>query len=99
MWSDITDPPWDIIADVNLKGASLCCRRAFRPDHAPSHGSIVTLSSVHAKRGAPNALHCATTKAGIPVRATVLGNQILQRRGRPGDIANVVNLSSAPTAP
>lgn len=64
-WSDITDSAWDTITDVNLKGAFLCCRRAFGPDGAPGHASIVTLSSVQAKLGAPNALHYATSKAGI----------------------------------
>lgn len=135
VWSDITDSAWDIITDVNLKGAFLCCRRAFGSDDAPSHSSIVTLSSVQANLGAPNALHYATTKAGIlgftrslarevgahgirvncvmpgaiqteeeleafpdqeAVRRTVLGNQILQHRGRPDDIANVVSFLVGP---
>lgn len=64
-WTEITEEEWDRISAVNLKAAFLCCHRAFgrRDDSGP--GSIVTISSVQAHLGAPNALHYATTKAGI----------------------------------
>lgn len=64
-WDEITADGWDRISAVNLKGAFLCCRRAFGDPHAPSGNSIVAISSVLAKLGAPNSLHYATTKAGI----------------------------------
>lgn len=64
-WSEISDSAWDAIMSVNLKGAFLCCRRAFGADRMPSNGSIVTVSSVLAKLGAPNSLHYATAKAGL----------------------------------
>lgn len=129
-WTKITESGWDRIAAVNLKGAFLCCRRAFGTDRGCARASIVTISSVQAQIGAPNALHYGTTKAGIigftrslarelgprgirvncvmpgaiqteeelaaypdqaDVERVVLGNQILQRRGRPDDIAGVVS--------
>lgn len=134
-WLEISDSAWDTVMSVNLKGAFFCCRRAFGSDSAPINGSVVTLSSVQAKLGAPNALHYATTKAGIlgftrslarevgsrgirvncvmpgaiqteeeleafpdqdAVRSTVLGNQIIQRRGLPDDIASVVSFLVGP---
>ncbi|WP_034269302.1 SDR family NAD(P)-dependent oxidoreductase [Haloechinothrix halophila] len=142
-WTEITEDTWDRIMDVNLKGAFLCCRRAFGTDPpAPdgpggtgSGGGIVTISSVLARLGAPNSLHYATTKAGIlgftrslaqelgqrgirvncvvpgaiqteeeleaypdqdAVTATVLDNQILQRRGTADDVASVVSFLLGP---
>lgn len=62
-WTDITETTWDQTAAVNLKGAYLCCRRAF---HNETHGGgIVTVSSVQADLGTPHSLHYNTTKAGI----------------------------------
>lgn len=64
-WDAITESEWDRVAAVNLKGALLCCRRGFGGRHGPDGGAIVTVSSVQAQLGAPNALHYATTKAGL----------------------------------
>lgn len=64
-WTEITEAAWDRIAAVNLKGAFLCCCRAFGSPSAPEDGCIVSISSIQAKLGAPNSLHYATTKAGI----------------------------------
>lgn len=64
-WTDIDEPEWERVIATNLRGAFHCCRRAFgRPD-SPTEGSIVTVSSVRAKVGAPTALHYGTTKAGL----------------------------------
>ncbi|MPY78274.1 MAG: SDR family oxidoreductase [Actinophytocola sp.] len=64
-WTEITEASWERITAVNLKGAFLCCRRAFGGTEPPPASGIVTISSVLARVGAPNALHYATTKAGI----------------------------------
>lgn len=64
-WHEITEDEWDRTSAVNLKGAFLCCRRAFGTAEPTSGSSIVAISSVLAKLGAPNSLHYATTKAGI----------------------------------
>ncbi|ASR37469.1 hypothetical protein BAY61_23450 [Prauserella marina] len=134
-WDDITESEWDRITSVNLKGALLCCRRAFGGGNGTDTGTIVTVSSVQAKLGAPNALHYTTTKAGIigftrslarelgergvrvncvmpgaiqteeeieafpeqdEVRRVVLGNQMLQRRGKAEDVAGVVSFLAGP---
>ncbi|HEX5114276.1 MAG TPA: SDR family oxidoreductase [Pseudonocardiaceae bacterium] len=63
-WHEITGAEWDEFMAVNLKGAFLCCQRAFGADAAHG-GVIVTVGSVLAETGAPNSLHYATTKAGI----------------------------------
>lgn len=64
-WTEIPDTEWKRILEVNLTGAFLCARRAFGQTDQGSPGSIVTVSSVLAKVGASDALHYATTKAGI----------------------------------
>lgn len=64
-WTEITEEEWDRISAVNLKAAFLCCHRAFGTRDEGGPGSIVTISSVQAHLGAPNALPYATTKAGI----------------------------------
>lgn len=62
-WTDVTEAAWDRIAEVNLKGAFLCCRRAF--GGGTGEGVVVTVSSVQARTGVADALPYATTKAGI----------------------------------
>lgn len=63
-WPEITEAEWDRIAAVNLRGAFLCCRRAFGAA-APEGGSVVTVSSVQAELGVADAIPYATSKAGI----------------------------------
>lgn len=64
-WTEITESAWDRMLAVNLKGAYLCCRRAFGMSGSPEHGGIVTVSSIHAAIGVTNSLCYNTTKAGI----------------------------------
>lgn len=64
-WTEITEAGWDRVATVNLKGAFLCCRRAFGISGCSQQGGIVTISSILAMTGAPESLHYGTTKAGI----------------------------------
>jgi 3-oxoacyl-[acyl-carrier protein] reductase len=64
-WDEITEREWDDFMAVNLKGAFLCCKRAFGSKMAHDGGVIVTVGSVLAQTGAPNSLHYVTTKAGI----------------------------------
>jgi 3-oxoacyl-[acyl-carrier protein] reductase len=64
-WYEISEESWDKVSAVNLKGAFLCCRRAFGGAHGHDGGAVVTISSVQAKLGAPQSLHYTTTKAGI----------------------------------
>lgn len=63
-WSEITEEEWDRISAVNLKGAFLCCKRAFG-DNPPAGAAVVTVSSVQAKLGVAEALPYVTTKAGV----------------------------------
>ncbi|HVV11149.1 SDR family NAD(P)-dependent oxidoreductase [Amycolatopsis sp.] len=64
-WDSITESAWDNVSAVNLRGAFLCSRRAFGDGQGPDSGTVVVISSVLAKLGAPQSLHYATTKAGL----------------------------------
>lgn len=64
-WDTITESAWDNVSAVNLRGAFVCSRRAFGGGRGPDDGTVVVISSVLAKLGAPQSLHYATTKAGL----------------------------------
>lgn len=64
-WTQIEESEWDEVMAVNLKGAFLCCRRAFGPMDCCREGAVITVSSILANIGARSSLHYATTKAGI----------------------------------
>lgn len=100
-WDEITEETWDKVAAVNLKGAFLCCRRAFGGSHGRDGGAIVTISSVQAKLGAPQSLHYTTTKAGILGFTRALARELGSRGIRvnavmPGAIQTEEELESFP---
>ncbi len=55
---------WDIVLDVNLKGAYLCARAAI-PFLAEQRGAIVNICSVHARATIEGFTSYAASKAGI----------------------------------
>jgi NAD(P)-dependent dehydrogenase (short-subunit alcohol dehydrogenase family) len=100
-WDEITESAWDTVSAVNLKGAFLCCRRAFGDSRGADDGAIVTISSVHAKLGAPQSLHYVTTKAGILGFTRSLARELGPRGIRvnavmPGAIQTEEELASFP---
>lgn len=100
-WDEITESAWDKVSDVNLKGAFLCCRRAFGGARGADGGAIVTVSSVQAKLGAPQSLHYTTTKAGLLGFTRALARELGSRGIRvnsvmPGAIQTEEELESFP---
>jgi NAD(P)-dependent dehydrogenase (short-subunit alcohol dehydrogenase family) len=55
---------WDIVLDVNLKGAYLCSRAAM-PFLAKQRGAIINISSVHARATIEGFTSYAASKGGI----------------------------------
>jgi NAD(P)-dependent dehydrogenase (short-subunit alcohol dehydrogenase family) len=55
---------WDVVLDVNLKGAYLCSKSAL-PHLAEQHGAIVNICSVHARATVEGFSSYAASKAGI----------------------------------
>lgn len=100
-WTRISESDWDKVTAVNLKGALLCCRRAFGAMEGQCDGVIVTISSVLAQRGAPNSLHYGTTKAGIVGFTRSLARELAPRGIRvncvmPGSIVTEDEIETFP---
>ncbi len=64
LW-EVTDEDWHDNIDVNLSSAFYCARAVAKPMIDQGSGSIITLSSGTAFRGAPHILPYAAAKAGI----------------------------------
>lgn len=102
-WEEISESDWERIAAVNLKGAFLCCRRAFGTGGQSNGGGVVAISSVLARVGAPNSLHYATTKAGLIGFTRSLARELAPRAIRvncvmPGAIRTEDELETFPEA-
>jgi len=63
----MTDEQFDKVIDVNLKGTFLVNRAAgkWMKDHKVEQGSIVNLSSIMGKAGAPGQTNYSASKAGV----------------------------------
>jgi NAD(P)-dependent dehydrogenase (short-subunit alcohol dehydrogenase family) len=90
---------WDEVMAVNLRGAYLCCRAAFRQmaEQAPSGGSIVNVSSLSGVRGPekfPGLAAYNVSKAGLLALSDILAVE-----GKPYGIrVNAVSPGAVETA-
>lgn len=85
-WTNITDDGWDRMLAVNLKGAFLCARAVYPDMRARGWGRIITVTSVMADLGLPNALHYVASKAGLVGFTRSLAREV----GRDGICVNAV---------
>ncbi len=56
---------WDMVIDVNLKGAFLCTRRALKGMMKNRYGKIINISSVVGFSGNAGQVNYSATKAGV----------------------------------
>ena len=56
---------WDMVIDVNLKGAFLCTRRALKGMMINRYGKIINISSVVGFSGNAGQFNYSATKAGV----------------------------------
>lgn len=56
---------WDIVLDVNLKGAFLCTRGVARPMMKARYGRIVNIASVSGVGGNPGQANYSASKGGL----------------------------------
>ena len=56
---------WDMVIDVNLKGAFLCTRRALKSIKKNRYGKIINISSVVGFSGNAGQFNYSATKAGV----------------------------------
>lgn len=91
---------WDLVLDVNLKGAFNCMKAACRPMMKQKYGRIVNISSVVAYMGNPGQANYVASKAGLigltkTVARELASRQITVNAVAPGFIATdmTANLS------
>ena len=56
---------WDLVLDVNLKGAFVCTKSAARPMMKARHGRIVNIASVAGITGNPGQANYSASKGGL----------------------------------
>ncbi len=82
----LTEPLWDEVLDVNLKGAYLCIHALLRSLlHSPG-GAILLMGSVVGGMGNPEQVNYAAAKAGMEGMARSLAKEV----GRRGLRVNVL---------
>jgi len=61
----IDEADWDMVLDVNLKGAFNCCKAVVRPMMKQRYGRIVNITSVVGLSGNAGQANYAASKAGL----------------------------------
>ncbi len=75
----MSDPQWDEVLNVNLKGAFLCCRAVARPMMKAHYGRIVNISSVVGLMGNSGQVNYAASKAGLLGLTRTLARELASR--------------------
>ena len=77
----LTQEDWDLVLDVNLRGAFLLTQAAV-PLFPDSGGAIVNISSIHATQAFPDSIPYACSKAGMVALTRNLALELAPRRIR-----------------
>jgi 3-oxoacyl-[acyl-carrier protein] reductase len=64
-FDEISDPDWDKVMSVNLKGPFICCQEVFPFMRKQNEGRIINISSAASQYHGPKTLHYAVSKAGL----------------------------------
>ena len=70
---------WDLVIDVNLKGAFNCCKAVFRPMMRQRYGRIVNISSVSGLAGQVGQANYSSSKAGLIGLTKALAREFASR--------------------
>ena len=70
---------WDLVIDVNLKGAFNCCKAVFRPMMKQRYGRIVNISSVSGLAGQVGQVNYSSSKAGLIGLTKALAREFASR--------------------
>jgi 3-oxoacyl-[acyl-carrier protein] reductase len=70
---------WDLVIDVNLKGAFNCCKSVFRPMMRQRYGRIVNISSVSGLAGQVGQANYSSSKAGLIGLTKALAREFASR--------------------
>ncbi|MEU1302548.1 SDR family NAD(P)-dependent oxidoreductase [Streptomyces shenzhenensis] len=83
----VTDDDWRQVLDVNLQGTFYCCREAGRVMLEQRFGSIVNVSSVHARTGFERIAAYAAGKGGVEALSRALAVEWADRGVRVNTLA------------
>jgi len=71
---------WDIVIDVNLKGAFNCSKAVVRPMMKQRYGRIVNISSVSGQAGQFGQANYSASKAGLIGLTKALARELASRQ-------------------
>jgi 3-oxoacyl-[acyl-carrier protein] reductase len=71
---------WDIVLDVNLKGAFNCSKAVVRPMMKQRYGRIVNISSVSGQAGQTGQANYSASKAGLIGLTKALARELASRQ-------------------
>jgi 3-oxoacyl-[acyl-carrier protein] reductase len=71
---------WDIVINVNLKGAFNCCKAAIRPMMKQRYGRIINISSVSGQAGQIGQTNYSASKAGLIGFTKALAREVASRQ-------------------
>ncbi|WP_280879085.1 SDR family NAD(P)-dependent oxidoreductase [Streptomyces pseudovenezuelae] len=83
----VTDQDWQQVIDVNLQGTFYCCREAGKVMLEQRSGSIVNVSSVHARTGFERIAAYAASKGGVEALTRALAVEWADRGVRVNSLA------------
>jgi 3-oxoacyl-[acyl-carrier protein] reductase len=75
----LKEEDWDLVLDVNLKGAFNCMKAACRPMMKQRSGRIINISSVVAYMGNPGQANYAASKAGLVGLTKAVARELASR--------------------
>ncbi|MFM8320119.1 MAG: 3-oxoacyl-[acyl-carrier-protein] reductase [Chloroflexota bacterium] len=70
---------WDVVLDVNLKGAWNCCKAVVRPMMKQRAGRIINISSVSGLSGQAGQTNYSASKAGLIGLTKALAREVASR--------------------
>lgn len=76
----MNEADWDIVLDVNLKGAFNCCKAVVRPMMKQRYGRIVNISSVSGQAGQVGQANYSASKAGLIGLTKALARELASRQ-------------------
>jgi len=82
----MSDQDWDMVLDVNLKGAFFCTRAALRPMSKQRFGRIINIASIVGIMGNKGQANYAASKAGLIALTKTVAKEMASR----GITANAV---------